>query len=95
MGEPDRRSNSFSDSPGPLGEGQSRELSDLLRKTGAASFDELPAAAQAIVRAHWDQQIADDVASLNLTAALRASGKPFYTADAAGNVIVHDPQHHE
>lgn len=59
--------------------------------TGQASYDDLPGEAQAVVRARWDQQIADDVAALDLTTKLRASGKPFYAADADGNVITHGP----
>ena len=56
---------------------------------GKVSYDDLSAEEQAIVCDHWEQQVADDVAALDLTDSLRASGKPFYTADADGNVITH------
>lgn len=56
---------------------------------GEVSYDDLPGEAQAIVRTGWDRQIAEDVAALNFTDSLRVSGKPFYTADADGNVVTH------
>lgn len=41
-------------------------------------------------RDEWDKQLTDDVAALDLTNKLRASGRPWYTADADGNVIRHE-----
>src|SRR4051794_11360881 len=57
---------------------------------GQASYDELDSAAQAVVRAQWDAQLAEDLAGADLTAELNASGVPWAEADADGNLVVHD-----
>lgn len=59
--------------------------------TGELAYDDVPVEAQAIVRTHWDAQIAGDLGALDLTAELDATGKPWYTADANGDVVVHHP----
>lgn len=56
---------------------------------GRDSYDDLSDEDQEVVRAHWDRQVAADVASLGFTHALSASGKPFYSADAEGTVVTH------
>ena len=59
---------------------------------GQASYDELPEAEQALVRAARDARIAEDVAALDFEAHLSASGKPWYVADADGKVVVRTPK---
>lgn len=58
---------------------------------GQASYDELPEAEQALVRAAWDERVAEDVAALDFEARLSASGEPWYVADAEGRVVVRGP----
>jgi hypothetical protein len=56
---------------------------------GQASYDDLKdERAQAIVRAEWDVQLAERLASLDLESELRATGKPWYVGDENGNVVV-------
>lgn len=59
--------------------------------SGQASYDELSGQSQAVVRASWDDQISRRIASLNFADELGAAGKPWYTADADGNVVTHQP----
>ncbi len=58
---------------------------------GQASYDALPATEQALVRAARDARVAEDVAALNFEERLSATGKPWYEADAQGNVVVREP----
>ncbi|WP_027008289.1 TA system antitoxin ParD family protein [Conexibacter woesei] len=56
---------------------------------GQASYDDLKdERAQAIVRAEWDVQLTERLASLDLESELRATGKPWYVGDENGNVVV-------
>ena len=56
---------------------------------GQASYDDLKdERAQAIVRAEWDVQMTERLASLDLESELRATGKPWYVGDENGNIVV-------
>lgn len=55
---------------------------------GRASYDDLDASAQAVVRASWAKQIDAARDKLDLTERLRASGRPWYEADADGTLVV-------
>lgn len=56
---------------------------------GQVSYDDLDSNAQAAVRLAWDEQVAYDVARLDLTTRLRATGRPWAVADEDGNLIWH------
>ena len=58
---------------------------------GQASYDELDGCAQVAVRRAWDEQLARDIAQLDLTGRLRAAGRPGAVADDDGNVVWHHP----
>lgn len=57
---------------------------------GKAPYDGLSDGEQAIVRASWDEQMAESIAGLEFTARLRATGRPWSVADAEGNVVIRD-----
>ena len=54
---------------------------------GDGSYDELSERAQAIVRANWDEQIAERIASLDFEAEFAESGEKWSQADAGGQVV--------
>lgn len=66
---------------------------DLIERvlTGRASYDDADDRAQAVIRAAWDEQIADRIASLDLTGELEAAGVPWAEADDDGNVVERGP----
>jgi hypothetical protein len=53
---------------------------------GQAGYDVLPTAAQASVRAAWDEQISARISGLNFEDPLRDSGLAWIEADADGNL---------
>jgi len=55
---------------------------------GTASYDVLGETAQAVVRARWDEDIAERAAALDLGAELVAAGDSWVEADAEGNLVV-------
>jgi hypothetical protein len=56
---------------------------------GQASYDDLKdERAQAIVRAEWDVQMAERIASLNLEQEFREAGKWWVDGDADGNPVI-------
>jgi hypothetical protein len=57
---------------------------------GRASYDALGDRAQAVVRAAWDEQIAERIDGLDFADRMRAAGRPWPEADADGNVVVRD-----
>ncbi|HEY9566143.1 MAG TPA: hypothetical protein VIR30_20475 [Nocardioides sp.] len=61
---------------------------------GDGSYDRLQEREQAIVRATWDEQIAQRIGSVNLAEKFRASGAGYAEADEHGNLIVHEPTTH-
>lgn len=65
------------------------EVSRVL--AGEASYDDLPAGGQAVVRAGWDRGIAERTAALNFEEQFVSAGEPWIEADADGNVVVRDP----
>lgn len=58
---------------------------------GRASYDALPERAQALVRASWEEQVAERLAGLDLEDRLRAAGAPWTEADDDGNIVVRGP----
>lgn len=63
-----------------------REIQRVL--AGEAEYDNLGERAQAVVRASWDEQIAERAASLNLAAEFTTVGRSWTEADAQGGVRV-------
>lgn len=55
---------------------------------GTASYDALGDSAQAVVRARWDEEIAERAAALDLEADLLAAGDSWVEADADGKLVV-------
>jgi ParD-like antitoxin of type II bacterial toxin-antitoxin system len=55
---------------------------------GTASYDLLGETAQAVVRARWDEDIAERTAALDLEADLIAAGDSWAEADAEGKLVV-------
>ncbi|MBS1868584.1 MAG: hypothetical protein JSS99_02885 [Actinobacteria bacterium] len=55
---------------------------------GTASYDVLGETAQAVVRARWDEDIAERAAALDLEADLIAAGDSWAEADAEGKLVV-------
>lgn len=55
---------------------------------GDASYDALGDRAQAVVRASWDQRIAERSAALSFEERLAAVGEPWPEADLDGNVVM-------
>jgi len=54
---------------------------------GTASYDALDETAQAVVRARWDEDVAERTAALDLAAELTAAGDSWVEADAEGNLV--------
>lgn len=59
--------------------------------TGRAAYDEVDDRSQAVVRAAWDEQIAEKIAGLDFTEQLQATGLPWAEADDDGDVVVRRP----
>lgn len=59
--------------------------------TGQGLYDELPDAAQAVVRVEWDDRVAATLEGLDFTEGLQAAGRPWAEADEEGNLVVRDP----
>ncbi|HVX08136.1 TA system antitoxin ParD family protein [Humibacter sp.] len=59
---------------------------------GQASYDTLSEESQAVVRATWEERIAEQLDRLNLTAELTAVGDPWVEGDAAGEMVVRRPR---
>lgn len=55
--------------------------------TGGARYDALTEREQAVVRADWDELIAERIAGLDLEDRLRESGHAWVEADHDGNVV--------
>ncbi len=55
---------------------------------GQALYDELPDAAQAVVRVGWNDRVACTLAELDFTKALHAAGRPWAEADEDGNLVM-------
>ena len=55
--------------------------------TGQGSYDELAETDQASVRASWDEQMAERIASLNLAAEFSSADRPWTDADADGHPV--------
>lgn len=55
---------------------------------GTASYDVLGDGAQAVVRAKWDEDIAERAATLDLEADLIAAGESWAEADVEGKLVV-------
>lgn len=54
---------------------------------GEASYDDLGDRGQALVRASWDEQIAERLADLGLAAEFTQAGRPWSEADEHGDVV--------
>lgn len=63
----------------------SREVEEVL--SGARAYDDVSVAAQARVRAVWDQRVADARNSLDLAAEFREQGRSWSECDADGKVL--------
>jgi len=59
--------------------------------TGRLPYDEAGEHAQAVVRAAWDEGIAQRIAALDLTDELAAAGRPWAESDDEGLTVVRDP----
>lgn len=55
--------------------------------TGEGSYDDLPLAEQAMVRALWEERIIETRDALDYDAAFTKAGEPWTEADQDGNVI--------
>ncbi len=60
---------------------------------GKTSYDTLSEESQAVVRAIWQERVAERLAGLDLTTELRETGDAWAEADADGNLIARDPRH--
>jgi hypothetical protein len=58
---------------------------------GNGSYDALQEREQAIVRATWDEHLAERLASVDLEQKLRDAGVAYAEADAEGNLVIHAP----
>lgn len=58
---------------------------------GNESYDALQEREQAIVRATWDEQVAERISSLDLERKFQAAGVEWVEADDAGNLVTRDP----
>lgn len=58
---------------------------------GDGSYDDLQEREQAVVRAAWDEQIAQRLSSLDLEEKLHAADAPWVEADDEGNLVMRDP----
>jgi hypothetical protein len=58
---------------------------------GDGSYDSLQERDQAIVRATWDEQIAERLSSLDLEEKFQAAGVDWVEADREGNVVTRGP----
>jgi hypothetical protein len=58
---------------------------------GDGSYDALQEREQAIVRASWDEQIAERISSLDLAGRFRAAGVAWVEADDEGNLVRRGP----
>lgn len=56
---------------------------------GQASYDELTETDQASVRASWDEQMAERIASLNFAAEFTGADRPWTDADEGGHPVGH------
>lgn len=56
----------------------------------SAPYDDLPAAAQVVARAAWDDRVAAMLAELDFTESLRAARRPWAEADDDGNLVMRD-----
>jgi hypothetical protein len=64
------------------------EIEAVLR--GQVRYDDLDDGGQAIVRARWDAQLAEDLATADFTEQLDATGIAWAEADADGVITIHD-----
>lgn len=62
--------------------------------SGDGSYDALSEREQAVVRAEWDERIADRRAALNLAAEFTAAGDSWSDADDDGNLVTRGQQRH-
>lgn len=63
----------------------SRDIQRVL--AGEADYDKLSDRAQALVRASWDEQVAERLANLDLAAEFTQAGRPWSEADERGGVV--------
>lgn len=59
--------------------------------TGRTSYDEVGDHAQAVVRAVWDERIAERIAGLDYAKQFEAAGIEWAEADDDGNVVMRGP----
>ena len=59
---------------------------------GQMAYDALPAEEQSVVRAAWDQRIANRIATLDLVPLLASQPGGFVESDASGNLVEHFPR---
>lgn len=59
---------------------------------GRGRYDDLSETEQARVRASWDEQVAERIASLNFAADFTAAARPWTDADADGRPVERDPR---
>lgn len=58
---------------------------------GDGSYDALQEREQAVVRATWDEQVAERLSGLDLEEKLQAEGVEWVEADGEGNLVTHRP----
>lgn len=59
---------------------------------GESAYDSLAESGQAIVRARWDEQVAAQLAALDLAGEFEAAGESWSEADASGRVVTRTPK---
>jgi hypothetical protein len=67
----------------------SRDIEAVL--AGRASYDTLNVRDQAVVRAGWDERIADAQHSLDLEAEFTEAGQDWVEVDTEGNTVLREP----
>jgi hypothetical protein len=66
-------------------------LRDIQRVlAGQAAYDDLGERDQAVVRANWDEQVAERLAQLDLAAEFAKAGRSWTEADEQGHAVQHD-----
>lgn len=69
-----------------------RDIQDVL--SGLKRYDDINQHGQAAVRANWDIQVTERLASLDLAAEFTQMGRTWTEADADGHVVVHHGVEH-
>ena len=66
-----------------------RDIGDVL--AGRASYDDLSAREQAVVRAEWEVRIAERIATLDLVSEFEAAGRTYSYLNSEGEIVTWRP----